>query len=67
MLLKINDKIINMDRVGMIERKAGGSVWLHFEGRVKGSPDADFSIEESAKIWDYLAAKATDVMAFEGD
>ena len=66
-LLKLNDKIINLDRVAIVQRKGTGRVWVDFEGTEKGASDLTLSAEEGAKLWAYLKTKATDVIAFEID
>ena len=66
-LLKLNDKIINLDRVAIVQRKGNGTVWIDFEGTEKGASDLTLSAEEGTKLWAYLRTKATDVIAFEID
>lgn len=60
-LLKINDKIINMDHVTVVQLKDKKSVWINF-GTEKGAPEVGLSLEESAMLWDYLQKRSEDVM-----
>ena len=67
MLLKLNNKIINTDRIAIVKRQKNGLVFIDFQGSEKGSSDVTLSGDESAKLWAYLRTVATDVMAFEVD
>ena len=61
-LVQLNDKMINLDLVQFIERKASGHIWLSFSGGAKGSPDVPLDADESAKLWDYLQNQSQDMM-----
>ena len=64
-LVKLNDKIINLDRVAIVQRKENGLLWIDFEGSEKGASDLRLSSDESAKLWDHLRTRATDVIALD--
>ncbi|HEV7395435.1 MAG TPA: hypothetical protein VGN86_02895 [Pyrinomonadaceae bacterium] len=67
MLLKLNDKIINLDRVAIVQLKENGSLWIDFDGNEKGASDLRLSLDEGARLWAYLRTRAIDVIAFEVD
>jgi hypothetical protein len=61
-LLQINDRIINMDRVAVVRHMENGSVWINFQGPEKGSTDLTLTPDEGTKLWDYLLNQSQDLM-----
>lgn len=61
-LLRINDRIINMDRVAVIRRHDSGAVWINFQGSEKGATDLKLTTDEGTKLWAYLQDQSQDLI-----